>query len=185
MFTQEFQEKAKGVLDHLKDELRQVRTGRAQPSLIEGVSVVVEAYGGARMKLSELASISAPDASLLVIQPYDPSLIRDIERAFQVSELGLSPVVDKQTMRIAIPPLTQERRLQLIKVVVGKLEDARVSMRTLRTQIKKAIEDQKGEAGVSEDDIKRQVDELQKAVEVAMASIDTIGAEKEAELKQL
>ncbi len=185
MFTKAFQEKAQGVLDHLKDELRKVRTGRAQPSLVESVSVVVEAYGGSRMKLMELASVTAPDASLLLIQPYDPSVTRDIERAFQTSELGLNPVVDKQTLRIVIPPLTQERREQLIKLVAVKLEEARVTVRNLRTQIKKDIEDQKGEAGISEDLIKRQVEELQKAVEATMSMIDAIGAEKEAELKQL
>lgn len=185
MFQEEFHDKAKKIIEHLKEELRQVRTGRAQPSLVDNLSVVVEAYGGARMRLSELAAVSAPDASLLVIQPYDPGVMRDIEKAFQTSDLGLSPVVDKNTLRIGIPPLTQERRLQLIKVVAGKLEDARVSLRGLRTQIKKDIEDQKGEAGVSEDDIEREVTVLQKDVEIFMKQIDSIGVEKEQDLKQI
>lgn len=185
MFIEIFTEKAEKILEHLRDELRQVRTGRAQPSLIEGLSVVVEAYGGMRMKLMELASISAPDATLLVIQPYDQSVTRDIEKAFQASDLGLSPAVDQGMLRISIPPLTQERRQQLIKVVAGKLEDARIALRSLRGQVKKDIEDQKGDSGVSEDDIEREVGELQKAVEVVMKQIDTIGAEKEQDLKQL
>ncbi len=185
MFLEMFQEKADKALQHLKDELRQVRTGRAQPSLIEGLSVPVEAYGGMRMKLMELASISAPDATQLVIQPYDQSVIRDIEKAFQASDLGLNPTVDQSILRIAIPPLTQERRMQLIKVVAGKLEETRVALRGLRTQVKKDIEDQKGESGVSEDDIEREVAELQKRVDVSMKEVDRIGAEKEEDLKQL
>lgn len=185
MFIELFKEKAEKVLEHLKDELRQVRTGRAQPSLVEGVSVVVEAYGGVRMKLMELASISAPDATLLTIQPFDQGTTRDIEKAFQVSDLGLNPVVDHGMLRISIPPLTQERRLQLIKVVTGKLEDARVALRALRGQIKKDIEDQKGDSGISEDDIERELEELQKAVDVVSKQIDQIGADKEQDLKQL
>lgn len=185
MFTQDFQERAQITLEHLKEDLRGVRTGRAQPSLVEGLNVVVEAYGGAHMKLKELASISAPDASLLVIQPYDRSVTHDIERAFQTSDLGLNPAVDQGSIRIVIPALTQERRQQLIKLVAGKLEDARVAIRNLRTQVKKDIEDQEGTAGVSEDDIERQVSELQKAVEQVMNQIDALGAEKEADLQQL
>jgi ribosome recycling factor len=181
----DFKSLSQKILERLQDQLKQVRTGRAQPSLVEGFSVVVEAYGGVRMQLKELASITAADPTLLVIQPFDPSVLKDVERSLSQNDFGLSPVVHEQMIHIAIPPLTQERREQLVKVIHDRLEETRVAMRNLRTDVKKDIEAQKGAAGISEDDIKHQVDSLQKDVEAVMKQIDEIGAKKEQELRQL
>lgn len=183
--VQEFLQKAESYLEHLRGQMQQIRTGRAQPSLVENLMVLVESYGGAKMQLKELASISAPDASLLVVQPYDRSVLKDVEKALSQNELGLSPTPKNDALHIVIPPLTQERRQQFVKMVHDRTEDARVAIRNLRTDIKKDIESLKGEAGISEDDIKRQVDELQKAVEGIMDRIDVIAAKKEEELMEL
>jgi ribosome recycling factor len=185
MFTDDFQAKAQKVIDHLLNELRQIRTGRAQSALVEDVIVIVEAYGGAQMHLKELAGISAPDATMLLVQPYDPSVLKDIEKALNVAQLGINPVVDQNTIRLSIPPLTSERREQLAKVVSQKMEEAKVALRGVRTEVKDDIEDQKKTGGVSEDEIKRQLAELQKGMDAATAKIDAIGQDKQTELRTL
>lgn len=185
MYLDDFRQKVQKIIEHLKEELRAIRTGRAHPSLVENMTVVVTAYGGAAMKLRELASITAPDASLLVIQAYDPGVIKDIEKAIQISNLGINPVVDQQSVRLSLPSLTQERRDQLAKLVDQKTEEARIALRSQRTDTKKDIEGQKDEAGISEDDISRERDELQVAVEEFNAQIEKIGEDKKAELKQV
>lgn len=178
----DFQAKAEKVINHFKDELRQIRTGRAQPALVEGVVVEVESYGGAKMRLQDLATISAPEASLLLVQPFDPSVIKDIERALHAANLGLSPATDQQVIRLVMPPLTSERRQQMIKLVAQKVEETRIAIRNLRTQIKEEIESQADEGGVSEDDIKRQVEQLQNEVDKLNEQIEQLKVEKEAEL---
>ncbi len=185
MYLDDFREKAQKVIDRLKDELRTIRTGRAQPSLVENVEVEVASYGGTRLKLKELAAIAAPDPSLLTIQPFDPGVIKDIERAFQVANLGFSPAVDKNLIRLPLPPLTQERREQLAKTVDQKAEEARVSLRHQRGESKKDIENQKDEGGISEDDIAREVVTLQKLVDEFNDQIDQLSVEKKEELKQV
>lgn len=185
MYLDDFREKAQKIVERLKEDLRTIRTGRAQPSLIENMNVLVSAYGNANMQLRELASITAPDASLLVVQPYDPGVMKDIEKAIQVSNIGLSPAVDQNMIRLALPPLTEERREQLAKMVDQKIEEAHVALRNQRNDSKKDIEAQKDEAGVSEDDITRERDELQKTVEEWNAKIEALGETKKAELKQV
>jgi ribosome recycling factor len=178
----EFQTKAQGVISHFQDELKQIRTGRAQPALVEGVLVEVAAYGGAKMHLKELATISAPDSSMLMVQPFDPNIIRDIERAFHAANLGLSAVVDQGQIRISIPPLTMERRVQMTKLVAQKAEEAKIALRNLRSSAKENIEAQKELGGYSEDDIKRELEVLQKEVEKVNAEIDQLKEEKDKEL---
>lgn len=181
----EFQQEAKKVIQFLQEQLKQVRTGRAQPSLVENFMVSVESYGGAFMPLRELASITAPDTSLLVIQPFNPQTLKDIERGLSQNDLGLSAVVHDDVLHIAIPPLTQERRQQLVKVVKEKVEESKVTLRNLRTDIKQMIEDQKGESGISEDDIQRQLEQLQKSVDDIGKQLEAMGKKKEDELLQL
>lgn len=185
MYLDDFREKAQKILEHLKEELRAIRTGRAHPSLIENLAVEVTAYGGAYMKLRELASITAPDASLLTVQPFDPGVTKDIERAIQISNLGLNPSVDQNIIRLPLPPLTQERRDQLAKTVDQKVEETHVALRNQRNETKKDIEAQKDDAGVSEDDIAREREELQKAVDEFNTLIDTEGETKKNDLKQV
>lgn len=179
---QDFQQKAQGVVEHFKDELRKVRTGRAQPSMVDSVLVEVASYGGARMKINELSTITAPDPSLLVIQPFDPSVIQDIERAINIANLGFSPTVDQHIIRISVPPLTAERREQMQKIVAQRLEDAKISLRNVRSEIKESIEAQEG---VSEDDIDRQLKELQTQVDAVTQQLDQLRGEKDQELVQI
>ena len=185
MYLEDFREQATKVVERLLEELKNIRTGAAKPAMIEGVIIEVQAYGGAKMKLKELASISAPDANLLVVQPYDPSVIKDVERSLMVANLGFSPAVDQQTIRLVLPQLTQERREQLAKQVGQKVEDAKVALRQKRTDSKEDIEGQKGEAGISEDDIEREREQLQKMTDEFMQKIELIGKDKEKELKEI
>jgi len=179
---QNFQPKAQGVIEHFKDELKKIRTGRAQPSMVDSVIVEVAAYGGARMKIAELATISAPDPSMLVIQPFDPSVLQDLERAINIANLGFSPVVDQSIIRISVPPLTMERREQMKKVVGQKLEESKVALRNVRTEVKEEIEAQEG---VSEDAIERDLKELQVQVDKVTQQLEQLRVEKDKELVQL
>ncbi len=182
-----FVQNSQTVIERFTDQLRQIRTGRAQPSLVENVMIQVDAYGGMRMALKELASITAADSTLLVIQPYDKGVLKDVERSLSLvaSEIGSSPVVKDNLLHIVIPPLTQERRQQLVKMVKEKLEETKVSLRNVRTEVKELIEADKGEAGVSEDDIKREIEVLQKEVDAAMETVNGLAEKKEQELMQL
>lgn len=174
------------IIQRLQEQLQQIRTGRAQPALVENISVLVESYGGMRMPLKELASIMAPDPSLLVIQPFDPNVVKDIEKSLLLAhELGISPAVKDKVIHIVIPPLTQERRLQMVDQVHKRLEETRIALRNLRTDVKQFIESQKGAAGVSEDDIKHQIEQLQKSVDSVMKQVDALGLKKEEELTQI
>lgn len=178
----DFQISARKVIEHFTNQLKQIRTGRAQPSLVDQVDVVVQSYGGTKMPLRELASITAPDATLLIVQPYDPGVLADAERALHEANLGISPVVDQNVIRLVIPPLTEERRKEFIKVVSQKAEEAKIAIRNLRNDVKALIEDQEGDDGISEDFIHQQVDELQKAVNDFNQEIEQLKEQKEKEL---
>ena len=173
-----------GVVEVIRGDLGTVRTGRARPELVE--KVLVEAYEGQpRMALVELAAISAPDPHQLIIKPWDQNVLEKIEKGLATSDLGLSPVVDGEIIRINIPALTEERRRDLVMLVNKKLEAGKNLLRGERQRVKEKIEGQKGQPGVSEDDIFRQLEELQKLTEEFMAKIDELGKAKDAELMQL
>src|SRR3989344_3995027 len=173
-----------GVVEVIRVDLAVVRTGRARPELIEKVQV--EAYEGQpRMSLVELAAISAPDPQQLVVRPWDQGVLSKIEKALAAADLGLNPVVDGDIIRIAIPALTEERRKDLVMLVHKKLEAGRNLLRSERQQIKEKIESQKGQPGISEDDIFRQLEELQKLTEELMTKIEDMGKAKETELMQI
>jgi ribosome recycling factor len=170
------------VLDHVLGELSLLRTGKASPQLLD--SVVVEAYG-TRMKIAELATISAPDTTLLLITPWDRSVIEAIEKAIASAHLNLNPVVDGQIIRIAVPPLTEERRLEMVKVLHTKVEDGRKMLRTIRGEEKRSIEQLEKDGGYSEDDIKSYVDQLESKMKDYLAKLDEIAARKEVELMKV
>ena len=173
-----------GVLGVVRGDLAVVKTGRAKPDLVE--NVMVEAYEGqSKLRLVELASVTAPDPQQLVIKPWDQTILSKIEKALAASELQVNPVVDGEIIRISIPPLTEERRRDLVMLVHKKLEAGKNLLRGERQEIKSKIEDQKGEAGVSEDDIFRQLEELQKLTDEFMDKIDQMGKAKEAELMKV
>ncbi len=170
------------TIEVVKKDLSSVRTGRAKPSLVEDVKV--EAYGTI-MTIKELATITAPDTTLIVIAPWDKGLVSAISSGIQKSGLNIQPIVDSDTVKISIPALTEERRLELVKLVHQKLEAAKVMIRGVRTEIKEEIEAQEGEAGISEDAIKMWLESMQKSIDQYMIKIDELGKEKEKELMTL
>lgn len=174
-----FQQKISKSYEHVLQDVRSLRTGRASVQLLDPVRV--EAYG-TQMSLVEVASVTAPDATLLVVSPWDKSLITSIEKAIASAGLNLNPVVDGQIIRIAVPALTQERRQEMVKLLHQKIESGRVTVRTIRTETKQEIEEQKGGAGVSEDDIELELDDLDKEVKLALTKLDELQAQKEKEL---
>lgn len=170
------------ALEHTTREVATLRTGRASVQMLD--DVMVEAYG-AQMHLNEVGSLSAPDPSLLVISPWDKSLVGPIEKAIQMANLNLQAVVDGDTVKVPIPALTQERREEMIKTLHQKAETGRVMMRTVRGDVKQDIESQEGEAGVSEDDVKAALEELDQTTKDYMEKIDALIEKKEAELTKI
>lgn len=179
--SQKTKEKLQKVLDVLQDDLATIRTGRATPSLVENVSV--NAYGGtAKLKVMELATIGATDLQTLVVTPFDQTTIHDIQKGIELANIGLNPVIDGTLLRISLPPLSQERRLELSKAMKHKLENGRIMVRQVRHEM---IEDMKKDYEGREDDIKRLEKEVQKQVDETMETIDEWGKQKEAELMQI
>ena len=170
------------TIEVVKKDLSSVRTGRAKPSLVEDVKV--EAYG-TTMTIKELATISAPDTTLIVIAPWDKGLVAAISTGIQKSGLNIQPIVDSDTVKISIPSLTQDRREELVKLVHSKLESAKVMIRQVRSDTKEEIEAQEGEAGISEDSIKFWLESMQKTIDSYMTKIEDLGHEKEKELMTL
>lgn len=169
------------ALEVLKADLSTIRTGRATPALVE--NIVVSVYGGtAKMKIVELAHCSALDAQTLQIAPYDISIINEIGKGIQEANLGLTPAIDGQIIRITIPALSQERREQLVHLVNQKLEGAKVQIRQSRHE---AMDEIKKLSGVSEDDQERLEKEVQKATDDTTKEIDVLGDKKKEELMQV
>jgi ribosome recycling factor len=167
------------AIEHFKKELNSLRTGRASAQLLD--SVRVEAYGS-QMSLTEVANISVPDSQLIVIKPWDKSLLPAIEKAIQIAQLNLNPVVDKELIRVPVPTLTTERRQEMVKVLHQRAEEGRVMLRQIRADIRKDIEKEEGTAGVSEDDLKARFAELEKLVKEYIDEIEKLVVAKEKEL---
>lgn len=176
----EAEHKMELAFDHVASEFSTVRTGRANPQLLQRITVE---YYGSPTPLQQLASISVPEPRLLVVQPFDKSTVGDIERALQTSELSLNPTNDGNVIRIAFPPLTEERRKDLIKVVRNMAEEGRVAVRNIRRHSKTDMESMHGE--ISDDDIRRGEDELQKLTDRYVDQIDRLLGHKEEELLEV
>jgi ribosome recycling factor len=172
--------KMEAAVEHVASEFSTVRTGRANPQLLHRIHVE---YYGSPTPLQQLASISVPEPRLLVVQPFDKSTVNDIERALQTADLGLNPTNDGNVIRIAFPPLTEERSKELIKVVRHMAEEGRVSVRNVRRAGKTDMEALQGE--ISDDDIHRGEDELQKLTDRFTERIDEILGNKEDELLEV
>ncbi|MFH2085567.1 MAG: ribosome recycling factor [bacterium] len=170
------------TVEVVKKDLSSVRTGRAKPSLVQDVKV--EAYGTV-MTLKELATITAPDTTLIVVSPWDKGLVAAVSSGIQKSGLNIQPIVDGDTVKISIPSLTEERRHELVKLVHQKLESGKVMIRQVRTEIKEQIETQEGEAGISEDSIKSWLESMQKTIDQYMGKIEELEKDKEKELMTL
>jgi ribosome recycling factor len=166
----------------LTDDLLTVRTGRANPALVEKLHVE---YYGSPTPLQQLASISVPEPRQLMIKPFDKSTIKAIEKAIMASDLGLTPNNDGLVIRLNLPALTEERRRELVKHVHHRLEEARVALRNLRRDSMKDIKDYEAEKMISEDDRRHGEDEIQKLTDRFMAEIDKIGHTKEQEIMEV
>jgi ribosome recycling factor len=171
-----FKKAAAEKSEWLAVELQGLRTGRATPALLDGVSV--EVYGS-RMRLKEVANIAAEDARTLYVNPWDKSQTKAIEKAITLADLGVSAGSDEKGVRVSFPELTEERRNQLVKLVKAKLEEARVALRGARTKALADIE----KSGASEDDEKRLKADVQKIVDEANKALEAVAERKEAELK--
>lgn len=167
MDTKQYEQRMQQALQHFEDELRKVRTGRAHPSMLD--SVMVEAYG-AKMPLIQTASVTVPEPQLIQITPFDPTNIQAIARAIRDDQsLGLNPSDDGRVVRVPIPPLTTERRQQIVKQLSEKVEDCRIALRNVRHDALKDAKAKKDAKELSEDDVKR----TEKSLDAAMSDMQT------------
>lgn len=172
------------VLDVLKTDLATVRTGRAAPSLVE--NIVVAAYQGTqRLKVVELAQIQATDTQTIVITPYDATIIGEVHKAIMEGNVGLTPIIDGTIIRISIPPLSEERRQQLVGLVNQKLEGGKIQVRQMRHEAMNDAKKQFNNKEISEDDLMRHEKEIQRVTDETITEIETMGKKKEEELMQI
>ena len=176
------EEKMRKTVEGLKKELATIRTGYATPILVEHIKVE---YAGVPTLLNQVASISAPEARLLVIQPWDKSSIHGIEKAILTSDLGLNPVSDGNVIRINIPPLSEERRQELSKIVRKRVEERRIAIRNLRREAMDELKEAEKNKDISQDEHKRDLNRLQKITDSLITTTEQIGQDKEAELRQV
>jgi len=176
------EEKMRTSADALKRELASIRTGHATSALIEHIKVE---YGGVVIPLNQIAGISAPEARLLIIQPWDKGIIHSIEKAILKSDLGLNPASDGSVIRINIPPLTEERRQELIKTVRRRVEEGRIAIRNLRREAMEELKEFEKNKDISQDEYKRALDQLQKLTDSFIADAEQIGRDKEVELTEI
>jgi ribosome recycling factor len=170
------------TLDDLKRELSNVRTGRANLHLLDGVRVD---YYGTPTPLNQVATLSVPEARLIMVKPWEKQMIPPIEKAIRDANLGLNPQSDKDLVRVPIPPLTEERRKEIVKQVKNKGEDHKIAIRNERRDAKELIEVSKKDGEISEDEAKKALDKMQKETDDGVKKIDEIVAAKEKEVMQV
>ena len=175
-------EKMDKAISVLKEELGSIRTGRATPALL---SRIVVDYYGTQVPIQQLASFSVPEPRTLMIQPYDKNAVAAMEKAIMASDVGITPSSDGNVIRLSFPPLTEERRKELIKVVHQRGEEGRVAVRNVRRHSKEELERLQRAGTISEDDLARSEKELQKLTDHHVAEIDEIVVHKERELKEI
>jgi ribosome recycling factor len=170
------------AIEALEGDLRTIRTGRASPALVERLQVD---YYGTATPLNQLATISAPEPQLLTIRPYDPGSLRDIERAILSSDLSLTPNNDGRLIRLVIPPLNEERRMELVKLVRRRAEESKVAIRNIRRDGLEELREFEKEKLISEDEFYRARDDLQELTDRYIEQIDEIQERKEREIKEV
>ena len=176
------EQKMRKSVEVLQKELASIRTGRASPGLIEHLKVE---YAGSTLPLNQLAGISVPGPNLLVIQPWDRGGIMSIEKAILTSDLGLNPTNDGRVIRVNIPPLTEERRQELIKVVRRRVEEGKVAIRNLRREVMDELKVQEKDKEISQDEHKRAQGQLQKVTDSFITEIERVGQDKEKEVMEV
>lgn len=170
------------ALDYLSHEFSAVRTGKASPALVENIDV--EAYG-TPMKLKQLAVISTPEPRLLVVQPFDASTVKDIEKAIKESKLGINPITDGKIIRLPVPPLTEERRRDLVKGIKQMAEEVRVRVRSARREGIDGVKKLQKDGKISEDELETYESEIQKLTDAASRKIDEAFGAKEADIMKV
>jgi len=175
-------ERMQSALDTLEDDLSGIRTGRASPALVERLPVD---YYGSNTPLIQLASISVPEPRMLMIRPFDPASLKDIEKAIMVSDLGLTPNNDGKVIRLSLPQLTEERRKELVRVLHNRMEETRVKIRNIRRDQIRDLRDFEKEGLISEDDQERGEKELQELTDKLSTKVETIGEAKEKEIMEV
>jgi ribosome recycling factor len=171
-----------GAIQSLESDLAVIRTGRANPALVEKLSVI---YYDTPTPLMQLATISVPEPRSILIKPFDSSSLKDVERAILASDLGLTPNNDGKSIHLNLPPLTEERRRDLVKVVHNRLEEARIAVRNIRRDTQNDMRDFEKEKLISEDELKRGEDDLQKLTDRFIEDIGKRGQEKEKEIMEV
>jgi len=175
-------ERMKKTISSLRDEFNGIRTGRASPTLLDKIRVD---YYGQKSPLSQVATVSVPEARLIVVQPWDRSLFSEIEKAIMKSELGLNPSNDGKVIRIAIPPLTEQRRKELVKAAKAMAEQSRIAIRNIRRDGLEDLKKQQAAGGVPEDLTKKEEEELQKLTDSFIGQIAKVLEEKEKEIMEV
>jgi len=170
------------AIEALKQDLAAIRTGRASLALIERITVD---YYGAPTPINQIASVSVPEARLLVIQPWDKKMLVDIEKAIQKSDLGINPNNDGLVIRLNVPPMNEERRRELVKSLHKKLDEHKVAVRNVRRDIQDKLRDREKKKEVSEDELKRSTEKLQKLTDRYIDEMDKVGKTKEQEILEV
>jgi ribosome recycling factor len=178
----EAESRMNGAIQSLQNDLAVIRTGRASPALVERLSIV---YYDTPTPLMQLASISVPEPRSILIKPFDPKSLRDVERAILASDLGLTPNNDGKSIHLNLPPLTEERRRDLVKVVHARAEEARVAVRNVRRDTQNDMRDFEKEKLVSVDELKRGEEDLQKLTDRFIEEINKHSQEKEKEIMEV
>lgn len=178
----EAETRMKGAIESLELDLSSIRTGRASPGLVERLMVE---YYGMPTPIIQLASISVPEPRVIMIRPFDATGMKAIEKAILASELGLTPNNDGKVIRLNVPPLTEERRRDLVKFVNSRLEEARIAVRNVRRDLIKDLKEFEKEKLISEDDLKKGEEELQKLTDRTVQQVDAIGQHKDKEIMEV
>ncbi len=178
----EAEDRMKGALEALEEDLSGIRTGRASPALVERMSVE---YYGMPTPLMQLATISVPESRMLMIRPFDATSLKAIERAIMASDLGLTPNNDGKVIRLNLPPLTEERRRDLVKLVHNRLEEARVAMRNIRRDTIKDLREFESEKLISEDELEEGEENLQELTNKYIEHVNDVGVRKEKEIMEV
>lgn len=182
MVLEDLKDKTDKVGESLKKQLSKIRTGRASMSLLDDIKAD---YYGEKTPLNNMSNISIPEPRLMVIQPFDPSSLKDIEKAIHASHLGLNPLNDGKVIRISIPELTEERRREIAKTVGKVAEDHRVSIRQVRREANEELKKSQKDKEITEDELHRGMDDVQKVVDEEISTVDKVEKAKEKEVMEI
>lgn len=181
----EADDKMEKAVEHLKKDFRGIRTGRASPGLVENIRVKVPSYGEAPMEMRALATISIPDPTMLMLKPFDPSTLKDIERAIQESDIGINPQSDGKVIRLPVPPLSGERRNQIVAQIKKLAEAQKIALRNVRRDAIQAIDAEKKAGDLPEDEAKRGHEQMDKMIKKYESHIEESVAAKTKEVQQV